>query len=66
MKKLEYSHVLPRFQALAVLSLRNRKLDNNIQKYFSADFSKLEIRDSDKANQVDITSHHCSAFSNIM
>ena len=33
-KKLEFSQVLPRFQALAVLHLRNRKLDNNIRKCF--------------------------------
>ena len=34
MKKLEFSQVLPRFQALAVLYLRNRKLDNNIRECF--------------------------------
>ena len=33
-KKLEFSQVLPRFQSLAVLYLRNRELDNNIRKCF--------------------------------
>ena len=51
-----FLQVLPRFQGLVLLFLRNRKLDNKFGN-ISADLSRLEIRDSDKANQVETAAH---------
>ena len=61
-KKLEFSQVLPRFQTLGLLFLRNTELYYK-SKIFSADLSRLEIRDLDKANQVEIAAHLFCFFS---
>ena len=70
-KKLEISQFLPRFQALALLFLRNSYLSKNLITIFgnvvrqrvSADLSRLDIRDSDKANQDEIAAHFVCIYS---
>ena len=70
-KKIEISQFLHRFQALALLFLRNSYLSNNLITIFgnivrqrvSADLSRLNVRDSDKANQDEIASHFFCVYS---
>ena len=64
-KSLKSRRFLPRFQALALLFLRNSYLSKNLITIFgnavrqqvSADLSRLEIWDLDKANQNTIPAH---------
>ena len=52
-----FSTVIPKKQLLI------EKLDNNVQQRVSTDLSRLEIRDSDKANLDEIAAHLFCVYS---
>ena len=57
LKKLEISQFLPRCQVLALSFLRNSYLSKNLITISGNVLSRLEIRDSDKANLDEIAAH---------